>query len=96
MPIYRNSKADTYYNDGADYAAPCQVRIENGSITVSYEAKGQQVDYEGKEIEPGHFILKSASMEGNATLHKVPNEGVLEGWWLEGDYEGMWRIKLED
>jgi hypothetical protein len=43
------------------------------------------------ELIPG----SSASLMGGiATLHKIPNEDILEGSWVERGYAGMWRIRL--
>lgn len=97
MPLYKNSKADVYEADGVEHAWPCEVRIgEDGSIAISYKDEGHLVVYEGSEIESGHFTVKAVSVNGRGTLHKVPDEDVLEGWWLEDGYEGMWRIELEE
>ena len=97
MPVYKNSKADVYYAEGVDHAEACQVRIgEDGSIALSYQGDEGPVVYEGTEVGSGHYALKAASVNGEVTLHRVPNEDVLEGWWLEGGYEGMWRIELEE
>jgi hypothetical protein len=97
MTVYKNSKADLYYADGVTHGESCQVRIgEDGSIALSYQGDSGPVVYEGKEIEAGHYVLKAASVNGQATLHKVPNEDVLEGWWLEAGNEGMWRIDLDE
>jgi hypothetical protein len=97
MPVYRNSKADMYYADGVERNEPCEVRIgEDGSIAVSSQAEDGPQVYEGKEINSGHFTLECARKRGRATLHRVPGENVLEGWWLEGGEEGMFRIELDE
>src|SRR5262245_55716036 len=97
MTLYRNSKVDVYYGDGeADFKQPYEVRIADGSIVLSYKVEGITVFYEGKEIGDGHFILKSTNVNGKGTLHKVPEDDVLEGWWFEDGSEGMWRVYLEE
>ena len=97
MPLYKNSKADVYYGDDeANFGEPCEVKIEGASIVLSYKDDDTTVVYEGTEVGSGHFTLQAPSVNGKATLHKVPNESVLEGWWAEDDYEGMWRIELKE
>jgi len=54
MTVYRNAKCDTYYSEELNRNVPVQVKIEDGSIAVSYEENGVPVVYEGREIEPGH------------------------------------------
>jgi hypothetical protein len=93
MPVYRNSQMDTYEGSRM-YSSTCDVNIHEGSIAVSYRDEGRFVVYEGTQIAPGHFELGTAATGGRATLHQGPNSDVLEGWWLEGGYEGMWRIEL--
>jgi len=96
MALYRNSKISTYAADGLDSGYPCEVRIGGGSIVVSYRRDDGLVLYEGNEVESGHYNLVAQAVGGKATLHKIPNEDVLGGSWLEGGYEGMWRIELEE
>ena len=97
MAVYKDSKADLYHADGVTNGQSCQVRVgEDGSIALSYQGDAGPVVYEGQEIGSGHYVLKAASVNGEGTLHRVPGEDILEGWWLEGGYEGMWRIELKE
>jgi hypothetical protein len=74
----------------------CQVRIHGTKITVSYEQHDGPVVYEGEEVAPGHFELACARKSGRATLHRFPGENLLEGYWVQGQDRGMWRIELKD
>jgi len=96
MTVYRNAKCDTYYSEGVEQNVPVQVKIEDGSIAVSYEENGVPVVYEGREIEPGHFELERRGISSKATLHRFSDDDVLEGSWREERYEGMWRIELRE
>jgi hypothetical protein len=73
----------------------CQVEIRGSKIVVSYEQHDGLVVYEGEEIAPGHFELACARKSGRATLHRVPGGNLLEGHWVQGRDQGMWRIQLK-
>jgi hypothetical protein len=88
MPVYENCTVTTYEGNRS-YRSTCDVNFQDDSIAVSYQDDGGAVVYQGRQIAPGHFNLTSTTRNGRATLHQVPNENVLEGWWLEGGYEGM-------
>src|SRR4051812_45775588 len=95
MPLWKQSTM-TSYSDGANCEeVTCQVRIDRNRIVISYDHDGPTT-YEGSEISPGHFRLSSVRKKGRATLHREPDGEVLEGHWIEGGYEGMWRIQLSD
>jgi hypothetical protein len=74
----------------------CEVRISGNKIWISYEGDGGPVLYEGDEKSPGHFKLFCNSQKGRATLHRFPDDDILEGFWIESGYQGMWRIQLID
>ena len=94
MTMFRNSKM--YYGDGLGEQCPCEVRISGGTIAISYQGDSGPVVYEGPEVEPGHFRLTAQSVNGRASLHRLPDDAILEGSWSEGGYEGMWRIELDE
>jgi hypothetical protein len=99
MPLYRNSRMYTAYGPAYDEGRPCDVRIGDGSIVVSYpdeEGPAGFVVYEGNEVASGHYALMAQAVNGTATLHKIPNEDILEGSWVQGGDEGRWRIDLEE
>jgi hypothetical protein len=96
MTVFKKCTMETYYaDDSAMQEWPCQVRLDKGSIAVSYEDNGVPVVYEGTEEGTGHFKLASGSPRGSATLHKFADADVLEGWWSESGQLGMWRVFLE-
>ncbi len=102
--IYKNAVADILYysRDVADEDTPCIVKItgegENAEIHVEYEDDDEIVIYKGKSLGSGHFSLKTISktVKGQATLHQIPGGKILEGYWQEDGYKGMWRIKLKE
>ena len=96
MAVYRNCTMENFSDADGQWEHPCQVRIGDGSITVSYELDGEIIVYQGPEIEPGHFRLTSDAVKGRATLHRFSDSDVLDGWWLESGYEGMWRVTLDE
>jgi hypothetical protein len=96
MKVYRNSKLHSYESDGLYEPLPCEVRIGEGTMAVSYQGEGGLVVYEGREEGPGHFRLAAQGVNGRATLHRFENDNMLDGWWLEDSYEGMWRIELNE
>lgn len=70
------------------------VRLSDDVIEVSYDDDEGAVCYKGKNNGDGHFDLKSRERNGVASLHRFPNSQFMEGYWREGDYRGMWRIRL--
>jgi len=77
---------------------PCEVRIGDGSIAVSYkDAGGSHVLYEGNEVGDGHYVLSTnETPPSKGTLHKVPDLPQLEGSWVERGETGFWKIELGD
>lgn len=94
MPVFRNSDMTMYSADG-EWSIPCEVRIDAGSIAVSYDDEDGPVVYEGTEEGAGHFRLTAPRVAGRATLHRFYADDMLEGFWVESGHEGMWRIQLE-
>src|SRR5262249_37431317 len=91
MPTWTNSQMDTFTQSEQ---TPCEVRISTFEIVVTYDYGQGPVTYKGREIAPGHFELTSEETGGKASLHRSPDNMWLEGSWIEGQVEGMWRVKL--
>jgi hypothetical protein len=95
MKIWKSCRFDTlYYHDGADVNDECDVVIDGEYITVSYDADGLRVTYFGLMKGNGHFELQAPDVNGRATLHRFDDGRTLEGYWVEGELKGMWRITL--
>lgn len=94
MPIWKKASAETYFADGEMTDTACEVRIERGEIVVSYDDDDGPVLYRGNEEGAGHFKLSAPERKGSATLHRMPDTDVLNGFWVEGGWQGMWRIHL--
>lgn len=77
-----------------EWSSPCEVRIADGSITVSYMDGAKFVVYEGSENGAGHFKVRSEAVRGRASLHCFHDDDILEGHWIENGSMGMWRIQL--
>ncbi|MDD5034479.1 MAG: hypothetical protein PHE55_06940 [Methylococcaceae bacterium] len=101
MPTWNNCKYDNLFYDkeaaGVDWK--CSVEITEGHIRVWYDDEDENgraivTTYEGKENGVGHFELSAPSVNGRATLHMFDGGKILEGFWVEGGEQGMWRIKL--
>ncbi len=88
------AKMDTVYFDDsvAEEGFPCEVRLGDGEIVVSYEGDDGFINYTGKEIGEGHFQLSCASNGGSASLHCFKGSKILEGFWIEDGVKGFWRI----
>jgi hypothetical protein len=91
--IFRNSSMQMYSAEGG-WEHPCEVRISDGSIAVSYQDGPLAVVYEGEEQGEGHYSLEAVAVAGRAPLHRAPNSEFLEGWWWEEGAVGGWRIQL--
>ena len=72
----------------------CEVRISNKELVVTYHDDPGVVQWEGTEVEPGHFRLSRRGGGGTATLHRFDGRNELEGSWVEDGYTGMWCIEL--
>lgn len=100
MPIWRNCNADIYYSDDeAELRDPgYEVRIDDGEIAVSYQGDDDWIVYAGSDMGGGHYVLTGTNTKGReigqAMLHRAPNSEILNGYWNEDNYVGMWRIRL--
>lgn len=95
MPVWKKCTMDVLYYDGeADIDCPCEVKIEKKEIVVSYIDDDIPTLYRGKEKTNGHYELESPKANGKASLHRFENGKILEGFWVEDNDRGMWRIKL--
>lgn len=95
MTIWRGSVWEGFTSAGGSYGpSPCEVLIDGGRIVVSYKEEGAQVVYEGEAIGEGHYRLACPSRSGRATLHRFPEDDVLEGSWSEGGEDGYWKVRL--
>lgn len=101
MSIWRNCKASIFYSDGTatEHNRNYQVRIEGDFIVVSYESNGNHtntwVSYEGNDVGHGHYkLIAKHKNDGFATLHIMPDDDFLEGYWTQENQTGMWRIEL--
>jgi hypothetical protein len=74
--------------------ARSDVTIDDGRISVEYKLEGRFHTWEGREDGQGHFKLTKQGGGGSASLHCFPGSRILEGYFVEGDVRGMWRITL--
>ena len=95
MTIWKNSKMTRLYysKDSALEDYHCIVEIDDKGIVVEYEGDGT-VQYRGSDKGIGHYLLRSKTVNGEASLHMFPLSTILEGCWFEGGDRGMWRITL--
>lgn len=92
---WSKSKCDNLYFDcESDTGYEYKVIIGDGEIEVSYLDGGVSHLYKGTEIGSGHYKLAAVGFDGKATLHQFPDGKILEGYWIEDGYRGMWRIQL--
>lgn len=62
MAIWKNCRVDTLCYDGQSYIGePCEIRIDDDSIVVSYKTDDGWVIYTGKNDGSGHFDLRADS-----------------------------------
>jgi hypothetical protein len=94
MQLWKHSTLVSFYH--RSIKGECKVRIDGDKIVLSYEQHDGLTVYEGEEVAPGHFKLTCARKGGQATLHRVPGEDLIEGHWVEGHNQGMWRILLKE
>lgn len=87
----------TYFESGDAWVdEECEVRFEADKIFVSYLGEdGIPVLYIGVQKGEGHFRLECKHIDGVASLHRFPEGQILDGWWKENGFQGMWRITLK-
>ena len=97
MAHWKNCKMDSfYYMSAADTGHPCEVRMDDKEIVVSYYSEDGYVQYKGDNDGSGHFSLTADAGDGKASLHNFKESPYLEGYWIESGQRGMWRITLID
>ncbi len=97
MTVWNNCLVDVVYYDErpALLREPgYEVKIDDTGILVGYQDDAGWVEYRGKNNGDGHFVLEAPERKGKATLHRFPDSNILEGYWQEQGYQGMWRITL--
>ena len=96
MTIWKHCTVDTLFfseDPAVTNELGYQVKIDDKEIVVSYQ-DSEWVEYRGKNKGDGHFQLSCPERKGEASLHQFPGGKILEGFWIENGYQGMWRIKL--
>jgi hypothetical protein len=96
MTVWNNSKMTVYYPASESSEADCVVKIDEQEILVEYDDDGTLRQYRGLNRGDGHFSLEmhAPGTSGKASLHMFDGSTILEGYWCEDSYRGMWRIKL--
>ena len=99
MPtIFKNCTLSIFYEDRpADLEIACIVALSDRELELKYDQEdGSFWSWKGDSKGDGHFVLFANQQRhlGRATLHRLPGSMYLEGYWLEGSYKGMWRVKL--
>lgn len=98
MKIWKNCIADILYysSDSATMRNEGYiVSLSDNDIKVAYDDERGAVCYHGKHHGDGHFELTAPERDGRASLHRFPNSNYMEGYWLENNVQGMWRIELK-
>jgi hypothetical protein len=101
--IWKNCRMTIVYFDSetADEGMVATVKIDGSKILLEYEDETDDgasvlVQYVGKERGAGHYELTCPDQNGKASLHCFPEAKILEGFWVESSYRGMWRIHLKE
>jgi len=105
MEKYPFAELTIYYTDReADEGVRCRLEISEDNCTlvfdqtegidklvkvVKWSGKGHNGHYELSGEVPGRERTKC-----RATLHRFPDANVLDGFWKEHGFTGMWRITL--
>jgi hypothetical protein len=87
----------TYFEDGGETTVTeCEIRLNpDGEISIFYDIEGEEHTYKGVERGQGHWILRKSDHTGEASLHAFEGSVFYDGWWKEGQYKGMWRIRVD-
>ena len=82
-----------YYNDEPYVDHPCEVKIDDGLIEVSYTIDDGKFIYKGHEQTPSIYTLKG--IDGcNATLYWSDKAKIMYGDWSQDGLRGLWKITL--
>jgi hypothetical protein len=95
MTVWKNAVMQTFYADETvSDDTPCEVRIADSEIAVSWKSEQGPILWRGTEIpkDSGHFELSSPT--GRAILHRSPDSDEVVGRWIAEREEGMCRIDL--
>ena len=93
----QDAKIDSLGFDGyVDEDGDGELRLDEREIVLSYmDEDGHRVEYRGKNTRDGHFELRCPERGGHASLHGFQGGKILEGYWHEGGYRGMWRVRVD-
>lgn len=96
MTVWHKSKMTVYYPASESIELDCAVRIDEREILVEYDDQSELRQYRGANRGDGHFALQMQvpGSSGKASLHMFYGSTILEGYWREDSYRGMWRIEL--
>ncbi|WP_192215973.1 hypothetical protein [Methylobacterium bullatum] len=95
--IWTDSYFETFYSDGrtADMTS-CVVKIDHLGIRIEYSEGDRLIAYVGEEDGPGHYRLSCPENGGVAEFHRFYESLMLDGWWNQENYYGMWRVTLQE
>lgn len=98
MTEFKDARMDTLYYeaDEADVNWPCKVRFDGKQLVIQYEEENEIVTYQGAEHGDGHYVVTNFGEGCRATLHRFPDSPILEGFWADSSYRGMWRIVVAE
>ena len=98
MPMWSNCcvQVRCWDEDDRFECEDCDVRLEDGTIVISYFDEEGPVVFAGEDDPSGHYHLVCRSRPRKATLHRFEGGTTFEGSWTQGDERGFWRIVLSD
>lgn len=96
MKLFANARLEVGYFDArsARHAVPAVVAFDGGGMTLAVEGGRRRVLYHGERNGQGHYLLRAAETDAEATLHRFAGSQVLEGFWRVGRERGFWRLHL--
>ncbi len=73
------------------------VQIDNLGLTLTVrDGPGEPEVWRGERRGQGHYLLRSADVAREASLHRFEESGILEGFWRNGSERGFWRLHMPD
>ena len=93
MSVWSSCRIEVRAGDGLEFEDDdCDVRLEDGKLTLTYFDTEGPLVFIGFEEEDGHFDLVCRSRPRRGTLHRKGD--TLTGTWQEQDESGRWTIAL--
>ena len=95
--VYTNATMDTYYQDQpAHLGSDCILSFNDDECELKYDDDdGKFWSWKGIAQGQGHYKLKANHSGAQGSLHMFEGARIMDGYWSENGFKGMWRVYLK-